>query len=75
MANVKIRNLRGQVIPVEHTTDGGLKVYLLKKREIVVMGSTHMSQDLLDKESAGHIDISNTSDAVTYSPLFDDFGV
>lgn len=71
MANKKVRNLRNQVIPIQHTDSDGLKIYLLKKREIVVIGGTHLSQDLLDKESAGHIDISDTSDTVSQTKFQD----
>lgn len=66
---IKVRNLRNQVIPIQHTASSGLRTYMLKKREIVVMEDSHLSQDLVDKSEAPlpHITITDTDDSVTDS--------
>lgn len=65
MANKKVRNKLSQGLPMQHVAATGLKTYPMKSREVVVMNETHVSQYMLDLQTAGHLSIATTADPVT----------
>lgn len=54
----KVENLTRQCVPILHkASDGSLELYLLKDREAIIVADSRISQDLTDKETAGHLRI------------------
>jgi len=67
MAHKKLENLYRQAIPILYAlpSTGELKFYVLLDRQTVVIEEAALSQDITDKETAGYVKVSTTTDAVT----------
>lgn len=62
-----IENKKRQAIPIQYTEpfSGQLKLYILKDREVKIFEDDEISQDILDKESAGFISKTATVEETT----------